>query len=133
MVLASSQTSVGAVILFVAFALAIGYAFINNRNSRAEIGSEIEIAPNRKPYLSDEELEGKKLDRTLTFGLIGLFTEYKKDGKVTLWGRLAAGGIGLSAIFAMTSTDFPTIPGFNDRWGVATTFANLSASSVDKK
>lgn len=37
------------------------------------------------------------------FGLIGLFTEYKKDGKITLWGRLAAGGIGVSAVFAMTS------------------------------
>src|SRR5699024_9931698 len=30
-------------------------------------------APNRKPYLSDEELEGRKLDRTLTWGLLGLF------------------------------------------------------------
>ena len=28
---------------------------------------------NRKPYLADEELEGQKLDRTLTFGLLGLF------------------------------------------------------------
>jgi len=37
------------------------------------------------------------------FGLIGLFTEYKTDGKITLWGRLAAAGIGLSAVFAMTS------------------------------
>ncbi|MBV9952783.1 MAG: c-type cytochrome [Acidimicrobiia bacterium] len=73
MLFASSQASIGAVLLFIAFALAIGYAFINNRNSRAEVGSEIELAPNRKPYLSDEELEGKKLDRTLTLGLIGLF------------------------------------------------------------
>ena len=37
------------------------------------------------------------------FGLLGLFTEYKKDGRITVWGRLAAGGIALSALFAMTS------------------------------
>jgi hypothetical protein len=37
------------------------------------------------------------------FGLLALFTDYKKDGKVTHWGRLYAGGIALSAVFAMTS------------------------------
>ncbi len=37
------------------------------------VGSEIELAANRKPYLTDEELEGRKLDRTLSFGLLGLF------------------------------------------------------------
>jgi cytochrome c553 len=40
---------------------------------KAEIGSELELAPNRKPYLSDEELEGPKLDRALTWGLLTLF------------------------------------------------------------
>ena len=35
------------------------YVFVNIRNSRAEVGSEIELAPNRKPYLADEELEGR--------------------------------------------------------------------------
>ena len=40
--------------------------------ARAEVGSEIELAPNRKPYYSDEELEGRSLDRTLTYGLLGL-------------------------------------------------------------
>lgn len=37
------------------------------------------------------------------FGLLALFTDYKKDGKITQWGRLYAGGIALSAVFAMTS------------------------------
>lgn len=37
------------------------------------------------------------------FGLLALFTDYKKDGKITRWGRLYAGGIALSAVFAMTS------------------------------
>ena len=73
MLLASSQSAVGSVVLFAAFVIAGAYAFINIRNSRAEIGSEIELAANRKPYLSDEELEGTKLTRTLTIGMLGLF------------------------------------------------------------
>ena len=40
--------------------------------ARDELGSEIELAANRKPYLSDEELEGTKLDRSLTFALVVL-------------------------------------------------------------
>ena len=47
--------------------------FIRNvRVARPELGSEIELAANRKPYLSDEELEGPKLDRSLSFALIML-------------------------------------------------------------
>lgn len=38
--------------------------------SRKELGSEIELAPNRKEYLSDEELEGPKLDKSLSFALV---------------------------------------------------------------
>ncbi len=44
----------------------------NVRDSRAELGSEIELAPNKKPYLSDAELEGPKLDRSLSFALVVL-------------------------------------------------------------
>ena len=73
MLLGNVQTTFGAVILGLSLVIAIVYAFVNIRQSKAEVGSEIELAPNRKPYLSDDELEGKKLDRTLTFGLIGLF------------------------------------------------------------
>jgi mono/diheme cytochrome c family protein len=40
---------------------------------KAELGSEIELAPNRKPYYDDERLEGEKLNRSLTFGLILVF------------------------------------------------------------
>ncbi|MCB0965078.1 MAG: hypothetical protein KDA98_17510, partial [Acidimicrobiales bacterium] len=72
-VAASTQTSIGYILLGVALLIAIVYAFINIRQSKPEVGSEIELAANRKPYLSDEELEGRKLDRTLSFGLLGLF------------------------------------------------------------
>jgi hypothetical protein len=57
--------------------LAVGvivYVSINVLSSgKAELGSEIELAPNRKPYMDDEELEGRKLDRTLSIALLTLF------------------------------------------------------------
>ncbi len=43
---------------------------LNIVRARPELGSEIELAPNRKEYLSDEELEGEKLDRSLSFALV---------------------------------------------------------------
>ncbi len=70
--LASAQKTVGyvvAVLLLLAFVVAIA---VNVRKGRAEVGSEVELAPNRKPYMDDEELETKKLDRTLGLGLVAL-------------------------------------------------------------
>ena len=46
------------------------YIYFNIRSARDEIGSEIELASNRKPYLTDEELEGKKLDLALGSSLV---------------------------------------------------------------
>lgn len=72
LVLASAQKAIGyviAVVLLGAFAVAI---LVNMRKGRAEVGSEIELAANRKPYMDDEELETKKLDRTLGLGLVAL-------------------------------------------------------------
>ena len=66
----TSRRTIGcviAVVLIVGFAVAV---FVNMRQGRAEVGSEIELAANRKPYLDDEELETKKLDRTLGLGLV---------------------------------------------------------------
>jgi Cytochrome C oxidase, cbb3-type, subunit III len=66
--------SVGAVLAAIAVVTVVVYAAINLLFSgKKELGSELELAANRKPYLSDEELEGPKLDRTLTFALITLF------------------------------------------------------------
>ncbi|MEZ5139440.1 MAG: hypothetical protein R2711_11950 [Acidimicrobiales bacterium] len=54
--------------------MGIAYAHHQHPPSpRPGVGSEIELAANRKAYLSDEELEGRKLDRTLSLGLLGLF------------------------------------------------------------
>lgn len=47
----------------------VGYGLFNIRGSRRELGSEIELAANRKQYYDDEVLEGKKLERTQLLGL----------------------------------------------------------------
>ena len=46
------------------------YAFLNIRQARPELGSEVELAPNRKPYYDDDMLEGKRLDRVLGLGVL---------------------------------------------------------------
>src|SRR5690606_19060102 len=46
------------------------YALANIRAGRAEAGSEIELAPNRKPYYDDDELETTKLNRTLRWAML---------------------------------------------------------------
>jgi mono/diheme cytochrome c family protein len=46
-----------------------GYLFWNIRQARHEVGSEVELAANRKPYFDDETLEGPRLLRFQFFGL----------------------------------------------------------------
>lgn len=63
--LQTTQRSVGYAVL--ALIVLGGLAFLINQLAlgRREAGSEIELAPNRKPYLPDEELEGPKLNLAL--------------------------------------------------------------------
>ena len=46
------------------------YAAFNVRAGRAEVGSEIELAPNRKKYYDDETLEGPRLERMQLLGVL---------------------------------------------------------------
>ena len=70
---ASSQRTIG---LVIALTVAVGFAIYVLVNifstGKPEIGSEIELAPNRKPYLPDEELETRKLDLSLAAGVATL-------------------------------------------------------------
>jgi mono/diheme cytochrome c family protein len=70
LILAANFRAIGltvAVIVLGAFVL----LFIRNSfQARAELGSEIELAANKKEYFSDEDLEGKKLDWSLSFALV---------------------------------------------------------------
>ena len=68
--LALTTTSIAWVIFSVILAGWALYAFLNIRSAREELGSEIELAANRKPYYDDEVLEGPRLTRVLGIGLI---------------------------------------------------------------
>ena len=54
-VLATTQTAIGWVIFAVITIGCFTYIFINIRQARPEIGSQIELAANRMPYVADEE------------------------------------------------------------------------------
>jgi cytochrome c peroxidase len=71
MTLATTQQAFGLVLLAVVVIGAIIWVVANLRAGRKEVGSEIELAANRKPYLDDEELEGPKLNLAL-FSAAGL-------------------------------------------------------------
>lgn len=67
---ASTQRTIGLVIALVVAAGFAIYVLVNVFSTgKDEIGSEIELAPNRKPYMGDEELETKKLDLSLAAGV----------------------------------------------------------------
>jgi mono/diheme cytochrome c family protein len=69
---ASTVQAIGSVIGLLAVVAVVVYALFNIRAGRNEVGSEIELAANLKPYYDDDVLETKKLDRALTAGLAGL-------------------------------------------------------------
>lgn len=60
---AVATTSIAWVLLVVLVTGWIVYAILNNRSAKAELGSEVELAANRKPYYDDEILEGRRLER----------------------------------------------------------------------
>ena len=66
---ASTQRTIGLVILAIVLVGFVLYIVLNAKSAEPELGSEIELAANRKPYLSDEELEGTKLDLSLGWGM----------------------------------------------------------------
>ena len=70
--LASNSTVIAYIIMFVFVVGFIVYAFSNRSATKPEIGSEIELAPNRRPYYDDEALEGKRLETVQFVGLLFL-------------------------------------------------------------
>lgn len=69
LILANTFRSTGAVLFFIGALAILGYLLYNFVIGRKEVGSEVELAANKKPYLDDEQLETKKLDMSLTMGL----------------------------------------------------------------
>lgn len=66
---ALATTTIAWIILAVVVGGFLVYAFLNGRQARREVGSEIELAPNRRPYFDDEALEGPRLERVQLFGV----------------------------------------------------------------
>ena len=52
----------------------LAYWVLNLFSARRELGSEIEMAPNRKPYYDDEVLEGRRLERMQILAVLLLIT-----------------------------------------------------------
>ncbi len=72
LLLQTNYRSIGiafALITFIGFVIIF---FANSRKARKEIGNEIELAANRKEYYDDEDMEGLRLDRSLSFALVSL-------------------------------------------------------------
>lgn len=72
--IALNTTAVAWVIFAIVTIGWITYYFLNNASARKELGSEAEMAPNRKPYYDDETLEGRRLERMQFLGVILLAT-----------------------------------------------------------
>ncbi|MDO8391138.1 MAG: cytochrome c [Actinomycetota bacterium] len=69
------NTSAVAWVLFAVITIGwISYFFLNQLSARRELGSEVEMAPNRKPYYDDEVLEGRRLERMQVLGVLLLIT-----------------------------------------------------------
>ncbi|MFL6203840.1 MAG: c-type cytochrome [Acidimicrobiales bacterium] len=69
-VAATTVKAIGVVIAVITGIAVVAYLLVNIRQGRPEVGAEIELAPNRKPYYDDEQLEGKRLNRALASGLV---------------------------------------------------------------
>jgi mono/diheme cytochrome c family protein len=68
--LALATTSIAWIILAIVVVGWIVYAALNTGSARRELGSEIELAANRKPYYDDEVLEGRRLERVQLLGVL---------------------------------------------------------------
>ena len=68
----TAQQSVALIVLLVFGIGWVAYLIASTRRAKPEVGSEIELAANRKPYLDDEALEGPRLERALLWGVLSL-------------------------------------------------------------
>src|SRR6187200_1775197 len=67
---ALATTSIAWIIMGVVVVGWLVYALLNAGSARKEVGSEVELAANRKPYYDDETLEGKRLERVQLMGVL---------------------------------------------------------------
>ena len=78
----TTQQKIGLAIAIVAIGAWLVYIFSTTHRS-AEPGSEIELAPNRRPYFQDDAMEGPRLDRALiVIGLELLAADHIQSGRL---------------------------------------------------
>jgi mono/diheme cytochrome c family protein len=139
---ASTVKSLGAVIAVLVTVGFVVYLAINLRQGRAEIASEIELAPNRKPLPGDEELEGPRLDGALRTGLLLLVVvavglplywlaePSRMDGAIVNWNKtFASRGATLFAPTAEGGYNCAGCHGDKGVGGVAPPFTLTDANS----
>ena len=68
----TTERSIAMVLLAVTVVGWAIYVFVNIRQSKKELGSEIELAANRGLMPSDDELEGPRLEKVQAFGVLML-------------------------------------------------------------
>lgn len=69
---ASTEQTIGSVILAIILVAWAAYVFVNIRQSKPELGSEVELAANRKEMPNDEHFEGVRLERVQAWGVLFL-------------------------------------------------------------
>jgi mono/diheme cytochrome c family protein len=69
-IVALTTTSIAWVLFAIILIGWITYYVLNTRQARDELGSERELAANRKPFYDDETLEGPRLTRVLGIGVV---------------------------------------------------------------
>ncbi len=69
-VLGLTTTVVAWILLAVVVVGWLVYIVLHSTAFRREVGSELELAPNRRPYFDDETLEGRRLERVQLYGLL---------------------------------------------------------------
>ncbi|MEO2113914.1 MAG: hypothetical protein ABGX79_05165, partial [Acidimicrobiales bacterium] len=69
---ASTQRTIGWVLAVVVIVGFLVYLLFSFRIGKRELGSEVELAANRRPYFDDDGLETFRLDRALVWSLVTL-------------------------------------------------------------
>ena len=72
MILGTVQTSIGYIVLFLVGISSVAYALTKMRAGKPAAGSEVALAPNRKPYYDDRTLETTRLTRALVMAFVAL-------------------------------------------------------------
>ncbi len=81
-VFALTTTTIGVIGLVIIAAGWVVYGVFNVVGGRKEVGSEVELAANRKEYYDDETLEGPRLERVQLLGVIMLGDHRRRTAAV---------------------------------------------------